>query len=518
MRALAYLELRYAAHHIAAIFRSPFRLVLWAPYIFSVAYLSYSRFSNHHHGSLLNLSVHQPRTATVIAGLYLGILGTTAGIAAAGRVAAFRTGAEAVLFSNAGIPPLSVALWLQLRKLSLGSLRWFASLAYLFILAAPRHATGATTLRVAAGAVLAIGLLMTSELPAFLLARRASIPVYVVAWGTALFGFSFAALAAVGDRFLPPLIAATGLNPGAFATALLSGQMVPVSIVAVLLALQVASMLVLGNDALPELFAVTQRTLAVRSGRRRMTRETTFLADRKNRAVRIPAGALALIWKDWVGFRRGRGQLQLWLAGGIFWSLCGAGAAYASMRFEDPAPLISVAAMSAMLILISAPMVASLGLAADLSKPLFWLSRDSLRARLSAWTFARSWRGGSAIALAPALAGIVAGDVALALVAVPLCVAAYWSLQALGVGLFAVFPNPIDSRGPMMLVRLALTGAYVVPAFAVALVSAAFNADPTLAALLFVLTLGIEGWLVIEVASYRFREYGASIASLSRAT
>jgi hypothetical protein len=41
---------------------------------------------------------------------------------------------------------------------------------------------------------------------------------------------------------------------------------------------------------------------------------------------------------------------------------------------------------------------------------------------------------------------------------------------------------------------------------------------PLIAVLAFVLVLGLEGWLVIEATTYRFREYGASLATLSRAT
>jgi hypothetical protein len=34
----------------------------------------------------------------------------------------------------------------------------------------------------------------------------------------------------------------------------------------------------------------------------------------------------------------------------------------------------------------------------------------------------------------------------------------------------------------------------------------------------FVLQLGIESWLVIEFATYRFREFGATLGTISRAS
>lgn len=518
MGALWYLELHYAKHQCAAILRSPLRLALWIPYVFSIGYLTYVRAAAPHHAAFVSVGVQQPRFATAVGGLYLAAIGVTAGLAAGGRVAAFRSSAEAVLFSNAGVRPLAVALWLQLRKLALGSLRWLASLAYLFVVAAPHHATGFAILRALLGAVLAVALLMSCELPAFLLARRERFPVAVFAWALAAFGVAYTAAAALGPRFRTPLIAASHVDPGAFAGALLAGRPAALLVLATILAALAASILVLGDDAMPELYAVSQRTLAVRRRRRRFASETTFLAAGTVGVARVPPGALALIWKDWVGFRRGRGTLRLWLAGAAFWSLCGAGVAYAALRWDDPSPLFSLVGMSAMLLLISAPFGASIGLAADLAKPLFWLSRAPLRARIAAWTFARAWRGGTAIALGPLAAGVVGGNPALAAGALPLSLVSYWSLQALGVGLYAVFPDPVDSRGPMMLLRMLLTGLYIVPAFAAAAIAAAFGLGPAAAALGFVLMLALEGWLVIEAATYRFREHGAALANLARAT
>jgi hypothetical protein len=517
MKALLYLELHYARHQCAAILRSPLRLALWLPYLISIAYIAYLRLTTPHHAAFLNLGVAHPRSATVVGGLYFGALGVTAGLAAGGRVAAFRTGAEAVLFSNAGVRPLAIALWLQVRKLAMGSLRWFASLAYVFVVAAPAHESGSTLARALFGAVLAVGAIMCCELPSFLLARRAGFPLAPFAWALAFFGFAFAVAAVLGPRFRTPLIETLHVDPGRFAAALLDGGAGPILDLALLSSFLVLSILALANDAIPELYAATQRTLAVRSRRRRFTNETTFAAAGTATVARVPAGSLALIWKDWVAFRRGRGTLRLWLFGAAFWTLCGAGTAFAAERYDDPTPLFSLAAMSATLVFLSAPFGASVGLAADLAKPLFWLSSAPLRARIAAWTFARAWRGGTAIALGPLAAGIVAQDVVLGVGALPLSLATYWSLQCLGVGLYAIFPNPVDSRGPMMLLRMLLTAIYVVPAVGVAALAGALEFPPLFGAIGFVLMLALEGWLVIEAASYRFREHGASLATLSRA-
>jgi len=173
--------------------------------------------------------------------------------------------------------------------------------------------------------------------------------------------------------------------------------------------------------------------------------------------------------------------------------------------------------MAAIALLLFAPFRASLDLANDLAKPLFWISRVPLRVRIATWTLARSWRDGLAIGLAPFVAGAIAGNVALACAAFPLAFAIYWSLQALGVGLFAIFPNPIDSRGPIVFVRFAATGAYAIAPLVAAIAVAVLHGPPLAAALASASVFAIEGWIAIELASLRFAENGPALATLSRA-
>jgi len=209
---------------------------------------------------------------------------------------------------------------------------------------------------------------------------------------------------------------------------------------------------------------------------------------------------------------------RLWLIGCMCWAVCGAGVAFGALEWQDQTPLYTLGATTVLLVLVLAPYSASLGLAADLSKPLFWLSRSSLRERLTAWTFGRAWRGGVALGLAPLVAGLASGNVPLAIDSIPVTVTMYWSLQALGVGLFAIWANPIDARGPVMVLRLFATVFYVFPAALVAALSATSGGGAYLAALAFVLVLIIEGVLVIEFAAFRFREYGANLSTISQST
>lgn len=517
MRALLYLEARYAWHQLAAILRSPLRLAIWIPFAGSIAYLLFSR-ARHGAGSFSKFGLIG-HDATAVAGLYLALFGVTIVLAAIGRVAAFRSGAEAVLFVNAGIPPLSAAIWLQARKFFASFGRWFGTLTYVFLIFAPKNLGPGATFRALLGTLLVLALQMSTELPVFLLARgRLRAPLVALGGTLVLGGFACIGFGVIGGAPLRAAIAFARFDPGRAVTATLNGNPFAIVVLVALLGVLIIAVRLLGDDALPELYLVSQRSIATMRERRSLVPRTRFAAGAARAGARVPAGALALVWKDWIGFKRGRGTFALWLVGCIFWAACGAGVAIASTRYDDPTILTVLVGASALMMLVGAPLGASLGLATDLAKPLFWLSRAPLRSRIVAWTFGRAWRGAFAIALAPVVAGVWSRDVVLATVAAPLVFAGYWSLQALGVGLYALFPNPIDSRGPMMLVRTFLTAAYVVPAIVVAAGVSFAHGDPIAVALVAALALGGEGWLVIELASLRFSEHGAALATLGRAT
>lgn len=517
MRALLYLESRYAFHQFAAILRSPLRLAIWIPFAISIAYLLYAR--TFRVTGAVTASAISPHVATSIAGVYFGIVGVTIALAATGNVAAFRSGAEAVLFTNAGVRPLTVAIWLQARKLSTSWARWFGTLVYAFVFFAPRHLGAGATFRALLATLLAIALQMALELPIFLLARGAArVPLAAVGGALAFVGFAFAVLGAIGHEPLRVALSIARFDPGRAAMAALDGRPFVLVVLAALLSIFFIAVRLLGDDAMPELYRVSQRSLRTMRERRSLAPNVTFASARSGAIARVPAGALAIVWKDWVGFKRGRGIFTLWIAGCIFWAGCGAAVAIAIDRYGDPTILLTMIGTTAAMTLVAAPFGASIGLRLDLEKPLFWLSRAPLRSRIVAWTFGRAWRGALAISLAPFVAGIFSRDAVLAVVAIPLVLATYWSLQALGVGLYALFPNPIDSRGPMMLVRTILTGAYVVPAALVAGAAAFAHAGPIVIALAAALTLAAEGWAVVELASLRFAEYGAALATIGRAT
>jgi uncharacterized membrane protein (DUF485 family) len=516
MPALLYLEWRYAINNFRAILRSPQRLLVWVPYLFFIVYFGYARVLRYHGGH----SAYDvlPTYATTIAGAYLGLLGSTIALSAAGRVAAFRSPTEAVLFSNAGVRPITAAIWLQVRKIAASPMRWLGGFLYLFAIAAPRETSAAAIVRSLVVVGLVMSLVMGTELPIFLLARRRwSKPLQILGWTIAAVGGVYGAAGLIGYRVLRPLVRVTHVDPGAAVHELLAGNVIALTALVLALAGLAASVLLLGDDSYPELYAASRGPLAGRA-RRIAAAAGNYAAPDKAARVRIPGGALSLVWKDWIAFRRGRGTFRLWIAGCVGWAACGAASGFAKNYFNDVAPIVTLVTASAALVLVIAPFGASIGLASDLSKPLFWLGASPLRNRIAAWTLGRAWRGGFLLGLAPAAAGVAIGAPILAMLSVPVATIAYWSLQSLGVGLYAIFPNPIDARGPMLLLRLVITTIYVSPAILTfAIVSITTDSD-VFAALIATAVLALQGYGVVELASYRFREYGASLATIAQAT
>jgi hypothetical protein len=187
-------------------------------------------------------------------------------------------------------------------------------------------------------------------------------------------------------------------------------------------------------------------------------------------------------------------------------------------RFADGTPLAAFEALAGLRIVFWTPISAASGLASELAQPLFWLSTDTLRTRLTAWLLASSWPAAFAIGCGGAAAASVLGRPLVALCSLPLAALCVASFKALGIGLYAVFPDPLDAGGPTLLLRLAASVAYLVPAALTATVAALLHAGAGGATAAFAATLGAQGWLVLELVALRFCERGASLATLSRAT
>ncbi len=92
----------------------------------------------------------------------------------------------------------------------------------------------------------------------------------------------------------------------------------------------------------------------------------------------------------------------------------------------------------------------------------------------------------------------------------------FWSLQGLGIALYALFPDPVDARGPLFLVRAFASFVYVVPAGLAAAAVLATGSAIALGSVAFAATIAVEGWIVIELAALRVERRSSMIGAAER--
>jgi hypothetical protein len=519
MSALAYLDLHYLRNAIGAILRSPGRLALWLPYLAVLGYFAYARAGNAASAphTLSSAQLSHPM-ATAIGGAFLGMLGFGLLRSGGSRVASFRSPAEAVLFANAGITPRALVTWLQVRRFASTGPRWIAALVCYIAAFAPGNAGLGELGRMFVASLIAAAVLTTVELPAFLAQRRgAGWLVVAAAWGTIALGFAYAiggAAILIGDEGIAPaVLRALHADPAHAVFALVEGPPLATLAFAALPLLLVAVCPLLSRDAFPEFYAATLETHAMRErirGGGRLDARTVSAGS----GARIPPGALALVWKDWVALRRRRYGLWPTVLAFLFWAAIGSTIAFTAAG--DPSLGYALLGFAGMFVLF-VPAAVSHGLIAELSKPIWWLSRSSLRARLAAWTFARSWRGAVALAGLPLAMGVLAHSAGLTLAAFPAAAAAWWSLYGLGLLLYAAFPSRADMRGPVALLRFMATAVFLVPpaVMFVYVASLAHSGAAAVAASLGLLVA--QGALALEIAVRRIETNGAALVTLERA-
>ena len=146
MRALFLLELTVAKNNICRMLRSPLRLTLWTVYI---GFLLIAGFFRIHASTRYPTpsSIVSPALASAFGGVYLAALGGSIAYHAFGNVKAFRSRAEALLFSNAGLSSRTITIWLQSCKLISLVTRWIWTIALNFIIFSSTHVARGELLR-----------------------------------------------------------------------------------------------------------------------------------------------------------------------------------------------------------------------------------------------------------------------------------------------------------------------------------------------------------------------------------
>jgi len=510
--ALLYLDLRFLRNQTFAVLRSPGRLALWIPYLALLVWFAYSRTFYRSHGQGFSLTHVGPPVATAAAGIFFAALGATLLAASGPRLRGFRSVAEAVLFNNAGVGTRALLVWLQLRKLLSTAPRWLFSVFYLLVFVSFNMTLG-TVGRIMLATFVAAAILMTAELPAFLARRRrGGDAIAWLGWTLLAFGalYGFAGFASFfGEHHLAPkVLAALKIDPGRLVDALISGPAYALAYLACIPLTLIAVVPLFAGDARADLYAAAAEMQAFRE---RVRGERASSAIAHSSARYIPSGAWTLLWKDWIALRRGRYGLRSFLLGVVVWGGIGALIVYG----PDTGLAYTLLTAAAMFVLL-VPIRISYGLFAELSKPIWWLSRAPLRGRLAVWTLSKCWPGSLALAALPLTIGVLGGHTALALAAIPASFTLWWSMHALGLAMYAAFPSRVDVRGPMAMLRFLATMLYLTPPLGAGIAAGVLTHNVVLAFAAALGLLALQGIGFFEISVRRIRENGAALSTLER--
>jgi hypothetical protein len=167
----------------------------------------------------------------------------------------------------------------------------------------------------------------------------------------------------------------------------------------------------------------------------------------------------------------------------------------------------------AMMGMIFISMSSAIALSSDISKPLWWMGRDSLTTRLLAWCIATSWRLAVCLCIGIAAWAAVMRVPLIAEAGIPLTLVAVLHLRVVGLALYSLFPSNIDQRGPLAFVRALLTFILAAPPGIAALTLLLVDPNrPLLAIAAAVVCSLVETLLLIAFAARRIAGQGVAFA------
>ena len=508
LTALTYADRRAFVNGLAAIRRRPWRAVLWALWIATIAAFAWLRTS-HPAAPVRGFSLGELAVQDVwICGMIV-LFGVVLAAGSARMTGFFSSRAEALMLVRAPTPAPLVTVYLQLRTLGLTLVRSFARLAYLILIAVPVDAGPLGLAREVLFLGAATVAVVSVPLPRALARGRWRLACVAAGSAIALLG----ALPLVRDGLLlthaPSAIALAqrlpAWHPGMLLAAVAHGDLIPVAMTFAVALAAGAIFTLAARDAYPELYALS---LARIEWRERTDARNGRIAPRiaLKRAPsaahgRVPRGALALIWIEALTWTR-RVPPALSALVAVVAIAVGAGLALFARQNNTLGAAITFFIIVAN-ITIAFASAAGVRLAPDLRRPLFWLGEASLYARLAAWGYASLWRDAIVVLLAGAGYVTVAGRWPLPATLVAGTLALLILTRAVGLAVFALVPNALDQRGPAVGLRLLLAYALVAPAAAPAFLAAIVTGSAPIAALVGLLGAIGEAALLLAFAAWR---------------
>jgi hypothetical protein len=543
LAALIYLDSHLFWNKLRQILREPKRWILWLIFIGWAAAAIPARLNGARRVPRVELPVQSllSDAALFVPGIALLVLGMLVLAARQRAPASFRSAADARFICGSALPPRLTVAWLEFRRVRIAGWRlpiyvlfWVLILPSLFGFSVKGAALGALAM------VLVVGLGLALQLPVFVWQRRSggflpgSAGWAVVGLGSA--SLIAAALRVAGDPdgiTLPAWL--TTLPPGSWVVGGFAGDARALLPLALLFGLAFLTASQVAGDAYPELWESSVRSMTLRrlvrrrgglitsADTRRALREAGVLEPkqaRRSRTVRssrgaaVPTGAWTLLWKEWLATWRMPGALRLPVLTMIAAVLAGAGLAALSGRFPRGTGAALTITVIEVIVLVN--LVSAFTMAADLRKPLWWLSAASLEERLLVLTLARTLRLFIPFATGIAAAAVVARSWMLLGLGLLVAFGILWDLRGMSVATYALLPSPTDMRGPGALLRVIAFLALLTPVvIAFGLVGALTRAIP-LALLTASLVAVAEGWLLVRFGSHQLAGNGYAYAQAER--
>jgi len=462
--ALAYADLCGFRNQLRTIWRAPARLIPWLLFALGIPGLLFLRIRLFHHmGAMPNML----RFDTIV---LAPVITFSVLLIANMRVGLFAGRAEARFVSLSPLSRATTIAYLQVRTITFDAIRLAVSTLYLLFVFLPPSVGGAQFLR-----DLVLGPVVLVAFASLLLPRRLATPwiaaIYVagaviaIVLGGAVMTRDFLRMGPFDIVGAMPSIApfaALVLKLPAWHPGVLlidtRASMIGLTAIVALAALAVALLAHTARDAFPELYELSQAHMDLRE---RLRKRALFTVDSSimttdrprtaapSEANRVPGGLGVLLWKAWLEFAR-TSSPRVRIIGIMFLFALGLLAAF----IERTAPAILPSALSsAAFTFIAIGLGSAQRLAGELRRPLFHLASPTLFERLATMTIAQagiSWARG-AIVVAGAIAGGIDLRIAGGALVVMACV--FVLLVAAGFALFSLWPNAVDRRGPLALVR-----------------------------------------------------------------
>jgi hypothetical protein len=511
--ALFYADARSLVNQMREIRLAPGRAILWLFFALVVAGMIVLRTFNASNQS--RFPRHLSGNALIVDLLVCG------GIAAFGIMLAFGDRyaglfahpAEARFIIDSPAKPFLATLYVQTRQIIRGGARQAIGLLYIAVVYLPATLPAADLVRDLVLIAAAAGLLAAIPLARQLLARplvplaaAAGIACVLLACVPLL---RYAAFAFSGG--FPSLAVFAGhlpaWHPGNILLASAGTQYMAIALVLACTCALFAYVALAARDAYPELYELSMKRIA-RAERLRARpfawalRTPSAPARAKSRAASAgaPAGVAIFVWRAWTEYRRTNTAQSTGLETAL---ALGAGYALARItHFVAADVLIAFASPFVNIVFIIAVMRSAL-LATELRRPLFWLSGATLFERLCALGLAQGWRLIGWCALGAV--GLAAGGAAAALVVAVLIAgpAGVLLAGAIGYASYALLPNDIDQRGPLLFLRLFLGYVLIVPPVAAGIVIGLFVRAPVVAVSIAAATTLLEAAVLVGFAAWR---------------